>query len=206
MVEADEILKFWFADAADSPAAAAARGEFWFQVNEKVDRQIWFLFADTLSDAASGLFDVWAEEPDGRLALIILLDQCPRNMYRGTAEVFRHDPRAMALAREGVECGQLESLSVPEQLFFLLPYQHSEKLAIQKAGVELYEIVAAKAADEWRAVAEGYRDFAVRHYDIIAQFGRFPHRNQVLGRQSSGAEERYLAGGGDTFGQAGQAG
>lgn len=206
MVEADEILKFWFADAADSPAAAAARGEFWFQVNEKVDRQIWFLFADTLSDASSGLFDVWAEEPDGRLALIILLDQCPRNMYRGTAEVFRHDPRAMALAREGVECGQLESLSVPEQLFFLLPYQHSEKLAIQKAGVELYEIVVAKAADEWRAVAEGYRDFAVRHYDIIAQFGRFPHRNQALGRQSSGAEERYLAGGGDTFGQAGQAG
>lgn len=206
MVEADEILKFWFADAADSPAAAAARSEFWFQVNEKVDRQIWFLFADTLSDAASGLFDVWAEEPDGRLALIILLDQCPRNMYRGTAEVFRHDPRAMALAREGVECGQLECLSVPEQLFFLLPYQHSEKLAIQKAGVELYEMVAAKAADEWRAVAEGYRDFAVRHYDIIAQFGRFPHRNQVLGRQSSGAEERYLAGGGDTFGQAGQAG
>lgn len=206
MVEADEILKFWFADAADSPAAAAARSEFWFQVNEKVDRQIWFLFADTLSDAVSGLFDVWAEGPDGRLALIILLDQCPRNMYRGTAEVFRHDPRAMALAREGVECGQLECLSVPEQLFFLLPYQHSEKLAIQKAGVELYEMVAAKAADEWRAVAEGYRDFAVRHYDIIAQFGRFPHRNQVLGRQSSGAEERYLAGGGDTFGQAGQAG
>ena len=206
MVEVDEILKFWFADAADSPAAAAARGKFWFQVNEKVDRQIWFLFADTLSDAASGVFDVWAEEPDGRLALIILLDQCPRNMYRGTAEVFRHDPRAMALAREGVECGQLESLSVPEQLFFLLPYQHSEKLAIQKAGVELYEIVVAKAADEWRAVAEGYRDFAVRHYDIIAQFGRFPHRNQALGRQSSGAEERYLSGGGDTFGQAGQAG
>lgn len=206
MVEIDEMLKFWFADAADSPAAAAARGELWFQANEEVDHQIWSMFADTLSDAASGLIDMWAEEPDGRLALIILLDQYPRRMYRGTAEAFRHDSRAIALAREGVELGQLESLSIPEQAFFLMPYQHSEDLTIQKAGVELYKIAAAKAADDWRAVAEGYCDFAVRHFDIIAQFGRFPQRNQALGRQSTGAEERYLAGGGDTFGQAGQAG
>ena len=206
MVDVEEILKFWFADSADSPAAAVARGAFWFHANEAMDREIWSMFGDSVTDATSGLYDVWAEEPDGRLALILLLDQFPRNMFRGTGEVFRHDPRAIALAREGVELGQLDSLSVPEQAFFLMPYQHSEDIATQKAGVELYKIAAAKAADEWREVAEGYRDFAIRHYEIIAQFGRFPHRNQALGRQSTGAEDRYLAGGGDTFGQAGQAG
>ena len=203
MVDAHDILKFWFDDAPFSPAATLARNGTWFQSDDDFDRQIWSMFADSVSDASTGLYDVWAEAPEGRLALIILLDQFPRNMYRGTAEVYRHDARAMAFAREGVEANHLDGFGVPEQAFFLMPYQHSEDLATQKAGVELYKIMAAQADDEWREIAEGYRDFAIRHYEIIAQFGRFPHRNQALGRKSTPAEDQYLAGGGETFGQTG---
>ena len=203
MVDIDDILNFWFADAPTLPAATVERNKFWFEANDEFDRQIWSTFADSLSDAAAGLYDVWAKDPAGRLALILLLDQFPRNMFRGTAEVFRHDARALAFAREGVELGHLADLTIPEAGFFLMPYQHSEDLAIQKAGVELYSKVAAGADDEWRELAEGYRDFAIRHYEIIAQFGRFPHRNAVLGRISTPAEEQFLAAGGDTFGQAG---
>ena len=203
MVHCEEILKFWFADSAGSVAAARERNAFWFSSDEDVDRQIWSLFADSVSDAASGIYDSWADEPDGRLALIILLDQFPRNMYRGTAEVFRHDARALAFTREGVHQQHLEYLSIPEQAFFLMPYQHSESLEVQEEGVRLYDRLARDAADEWRELAEGYRDFAVRHHDIIAQFGRFPHRNQALGRKPTPAEVHYLESGGDTFGQAG---
>ncbi len=203
MVDSEEILKFWFADSASSPEAARERNAFWFESDEDLDRQIWSLFADSVSDAASGIYDSLADEPDSRLALIILLDQFPRNMYRGTAEVFRHDARALALAREGVEKQHLQHLSVPEQAFFLMPYQHSESLEAQQEGVRLYNLVVQGAPEEWRALAEGYRDFAVRHHDIIEQFGRFPHRNQALGRKSTAAEEHYLESGGDTFGQVG---
>jgi uncharacterized protein (DUF924 family) len=203
MVDWEEILKFWFADSASSLEAARERSAFWFDSNEELDRQIWSFFADGVSDAASGIYDNWTDEPDSCLALIILLDQFPRNMYRGTAEVFRHDIRALAFAREGVEKQHLKQLSVPEQAFFLMPYQHSENLDVQEEGVRLYNIVAQAAAEEWCELAEGYRDFAVRHHDIIEQFGRFPHRNQALGRKSTPAEEQYLESGGDTFGQGG---
>jgi len=201
MIEIDEILKFWFDDAPHSPDAAAERNPFWFQANDEFDREIWSMFADSVGDAASGLYDAWAEQPDGRLALILLLDQFPRNMYRGTAEVYRYDVRALAVAREGVQLDHLAGLSVPEQAFFLMPFQHSENLATQKAGIELYKKTAASAPEEWREIAEGYRDFAILHHDIIEQFGRFPHRNKVMGRNPTPGEIEYLASGGDTFGQ-----
>ena len=201
MVDIEEILAFWFADAPAAPAAAQERNAFWFQPDADFDREIWSMFADSVGDAASGFCDSWADEAAGRLALILLLDQFPRNMYRGTAEVFRNDSRAMALASEGVEKDQLSGLSIPEQAFFLMPYQHSEELESQKASVALYQKMVSDASEEWRAVAEDYRDFAARHHDIIKQFGRFPYRNQALGRKSTAAEDQYLAGGGDTFGQ-----
>ncbi len=204
MVNIEDILHFWFADAPTLPAAAAERNKFWFEASDEFDRTIWSMFADSVSDAAAGLYDVWADTAAGRLTLILLLDQFPRNMYRGTAEVFRYDTRALAFAREGVEKDHLAELSIPEQAFFLMPYQHSEDLATQKEGVELYRTMAALADDEWRELAEGYRDFAILHHDIIERFGRFPHRNAVLGRSPTPAEERYLAAGGETFGQSGE--
>jgi len=203
MIDPDNIIGFWFGQACESPAAALERNAFWFGSDAAVDQQIWELYADAVTDAGAGYYADWAESAAGRLALIILLDQFPRNIFRGTAEVFRYDAKALELAGQGVTLSQLAGLTVPEQAFFLMPYQHSEDAAVQNAGVALYSAMVDEAADEWRDVAAGYRDFAAQHRDIIVEYGRFPHRNNVLGRSSTPAEDGYLAGGGATFGQAG---
>ncbi|MGI9308928.1 MAG: DUF924 family protein [Gammaproteobacteria bacterium] len=203
MTGPEEVLQFWFADACDRPEATLARNEFWFAENAEVDKQIWQDFGDAVIDTGNGLYDEWAKTAQGRLALIILLDQFPRNIYRGTAEVFRFDPKAIELASQGVRLGQLAGLSVPEKAFFLMPYQHAEDLDVQRQGVELMQGVVAEAEDGWASLATGYFEFAVRHHDIVQAYGRFPHRNSLLGRSSSEQEERFLADGGETFGQAG---
>jgi uncharacterized protein (DUF924 family) len=203
MVTPENILNFWFADAGESPAAAAVRSKFWFHPNEEIDGEIWEQFGDAVSDAANGLYDHWLEAAFGRLALIIMLDQFPRNIFRGTAEVFRNDARALELAQQGVAVSQLAGLAVPEQAFLLMPYQHAEDISVQDAGVALYSALADAAAPEWQEAATGYRDFAILHRDIIVEFGRFPHRNEALGRTSTEQEICYLEDGGQTFGQAG---
>jgi uncharacterized protein (DUF924 family) len=203
MIDPDSIMRFWFAQACESPAATMERNAFWFGADAAVDQQIWELYADTVTDAGAGHYADWAETAQGRLALILLLDQFPRNIFRGTAEVFRFDAKALDLAGQGVTLGQLAGLTIPEQAFFLMPYQHSEDIAVQNAGVALFSAMADDAPDEWRAVAAGYRDFAAQHRDIIVEYGRFPHRNSVLGRVSTADEDGFLAGGGATFGQAG---
>ncbi|TDJ43681.1 MAG: DUF924 domain-containing protein [Gammaproteobacteria bacterium] len=203
MIDPDRIMRFWFAQAGETPAATIERNSFWFGADTVVDQQIWELYADIVTDAGAGHYADWAETAHGRLALIILLDQFPRNIFRGTAEVFRYDIKALELAGQGVTLGQLAGLTVPEQAFFLMPYQHSEDVAIQNAGVALYAAMAEDAPDEWRDIAVGYRDYAAQHRDIIVEYGRFPHRNSVLGRASTANEDGFLAGGGATFGLAG---
>lgn len=203
MLHPDDILQFWFADACASAAAAHARNAFWFNPDRAVDEQIWQLFSDDVSDVANGHYQNWGDTAMGRLALIIALDQFPRNIFRGTAEVYRYDSRALELAQQGVALGQLDGLTIPEQAFFVMPYQHSEDLAVQDAGVKLYAAMLAEAPAEWRELAAGYHNFAIRHREIIAEYGRFPYRNSVLGRHSTAAESRYLAEGGTSFGQAG---
>lgn len=201
MSEPDEVLKFWFADAAESPAATEQRNELWFKSDKALDKQIWELFGDSVVDAANGRYAGWSESPEGQLALILLLDQFPRNIFRGTAEAFRYDSQALALSQQGISTGQLAGLSVPEQAFFLMPYQHVEDLALQDKSVELYNDMVARAAAGWEKIAIGYRDFAILHRNIVAEFGRFPHRNALLGRVSTEAEARYLQDGGESFGQ-----
>jgi uncharacterized protein (DUF924 family) len=203
MATPDDVLEFWFADAAESPEATRVRSEFWFSNNPETDSQIWQLFADVVGDAGVDVYDDWANTAYGRLALIILLDQFPRNIFRGTSEVYRYDSRALMLAGQGVTVGQLAGLSVPEQAFFLMPYQHSEDISVQRAGVQLMKAMVDEALDEWKPVARSYHEYAVHHHDIVAAYGRFPHRNSLLGRSSTEAEAEYLAQGGETFGQAG---
>jgi len=203
MAVPEDVLEFWFADAAGSPEAARKRNKLWFDGNPETDSEIWELFADVITDAAGDIYDHWGKTGLGRLALIILLDQFPRNIYRGTAEVFHHDERALSLAGQGVTLGQLAGLSIPEQAFFLMPYQHSEDISVQRAGLQLMQAMVDEAPEEWQAIAQGYLDFAMRHHDIVAAYGRFPHRNSLLGRSSTQAEAEFLTAGGETFGQAG---
>jgi uncharacterized protein (DUF924 family) len=197
----EAVLEFWFAGAAADPSAASARSSVWYGGSADVDREIAERFGPWVKKAARGELDAWAKTPRGRLALVIVLDQFPRNLNRGTAEAFLHDRRALELAREGATSGHLDSLRPIEQVFLLMPYQHVEDLELQREGVAWYERITRAAPPGWRALLEYTLDFARRHVAIVERFGRFPHRNEALGRPSTPDEQRYLETGGERFGQ-----
>lgn len=159
--------------------------ERWFAKNDAFDAEFGTRFLAAHEAAARGELSHWAKEPEGALALLVLLDQFPRNTFRGHARAFATDPMALAVARDAIEAGL--DLRIDEELrrFFYLPFMHSESLADQECSVELN---AALDANTQR--------FAVLHRDIITRFGRFPHRNKLLGRTSSAEEQRFLDEGG----------
>lgn len=171
-----EILKFWFEET--KPAQ-------WFQKNEDFDNEIRTRFLGDYEMAIKGIYDGWQDDATGSLALIIMLDQFPRNMFRGTARMFASDDKALTCAKYAVDKKQ-DTLLPPEQRGFIyLPYEHSENLEDQETSVALF-----KTIKEEQPV---YYDYALRHLDVIKEFGRFPHRNEVLERQNTKAEEDYLA-------------
>jgi uncharacterized protein (DUF924 family) len=140
-----------------------------------------------------GELDGWAAEPRGRLALIILLDQFSRNVHRGKPEAFAHDAKALELARTAFDAGVYDGTDAIERLFALLPFSHAEDLDAQKRAVQL-SIQSFRAAPPFlRKFLVGSTDFARKHLDVIARFGRFPHRNATLGRASTAEELEYLA-------------
>ncbi len=197
----EDILAFWFEDAAEDPSKAMQRGAFWFEASAAVDENISRRFSASLGCAARGEFAAWEQTARPCLALVLLLDQFSRNIYRGMAEAFQHDSQALDVASRGVAAGYLEHLSPVEQCMFILPYEHSEERSVQRAGIELFEGVVDRAGSEWKPSARGSLVYARRHMEIIERFGRFPHRNVALGRESTIEERDYLIDGGDSFGQ-----
>ncbi|MCB9973087.1 MAG: DUF924 domain-containing protein [Rhodospirillales bacterium] len=173
------ILTFWFHDIPPSQ---------WFQKNEEFDRQLSErFFADYLL-ARDGVYDGWMEDAQGCLALCILLDQFPRNMFRETAQAFETDAKALLIAKHAVAKGYDKMLEAIRRRFIYLPYEHSEHLNDQKTAVTLFE--TTRKEDPL-----GY-DYALRHLEVIEKFGRFPHRNQALSRDSTPEEQAYLRAGG----------
>ena len=146
-----------------------------------------------------GGLDDWAGTPAGRLALVILLDQMTRNAYRDTAAMYAFDPRARALSREALQNGHLDALAPIERLFLLLPLEHSEDLADQERCVAETRRLAESVAPAHRETYAGFVDYAIRHRDIVARFGRFPHRNAILGRPSTAEEQAFLTQPGSSF-------
>jgi uncharacterized protein (DUF924 family) len=205
--EAGAILDFWFADAGRSAAALERRGRFWFGYDQSAaelrqqDDLIRSRFADPAERALQGELDGWAESPRGRLALILLLDQFPRNIHRGTARAFAGDAAALRLTTSGLQAGADRLLSACERVFFYMPLQHAESSAWQARAIEVFDELARDADDEQRAFVESCLPYARVHRDIIRRFGRFPHRNAVLGRESTPAERAYLAADAPDFGQ-----
>jgi uncharacterized protein (DUF924 family) len=197
----EDVLDFWFAGTASDPTAATARESFWFGGSPETDAEIRARFGAAVQAAAHGDLDAWAQEPSSALARVILLDQFPRNIGRGTAEAFACDARAREAARDAVARGHLARLAPVEQAFLVLPYQHSESLEDQRESVRLSSEIARTAPEGWRPLLEHYLTFAEQHLALIERFGRFPHRNGVLGRTATADEEAYLGGGGETFGQ-----
>lgn len=162
----------------------------WFAKDAKFDAAIALKFEQTHYRAAQRRYDHWAQTPEGALALLILLDQFPRNLYRGTAHAFATDPLARMFAREAIAAGHDQEVEAELRPFFYLPFEHSESLADQEFCVELCAALQADSGDE------DTMKWALAHRDVIARFGRFPHRNPVLGRATTQAEQDFLDEGG----------
>jgi uncharacterized protein (DUF924 family) len=200
-MDAEAILQFWFGDAADDPVKARARESFWFGASAKADRTIRERFLPTIEAAGRGELSAWLNDPRSALALIVALDQFPLNAWRGTAKAYDFATAALDAAKRAVAAGHPVRLTPVENAFLILPYQHSESIGDQRESVRLSTEFLNAAPPGWQLLMERYLWFARQHHDIIERFGRFPHRNRVLGRASTQEELDYLASGGPTFGQ-----
>ncbi len=174
-----------FAAAAVVAFWLAAGPSRWFKKDTAFDDDFRARFAAEHDAAASGAVDDWANSAEGALALMILLDQYPRNSFRGTARMFASDPKALTIAKQAIAQGFDHAVDPALSRFFYLPFMHSEVLAEQDRSLELY---AATGDESMR--------YAVMHRDIIARFGRFPHRNALLGRTTTDDEQAFLDSGG----------
>lgn len=198
---AKSVLDYWFGPLPLSPATASQKASLWWQGSADTDFDLERRFGKLAQAAARGQLAHWADTPRGALALIILLDQLPRNLHRGSAEAFAQDEKALVQAKALVASNGLESLHLLEQVFCLLPFEHSEQLDDQRFSVAAFANLHRHASEEWHQITQSLLEFAQQHFDIVEEFGRFPHRNQALQRTSSTAELTFLQGGGATFGQ-----
>ncbi len=191
----EEVLKFWFPDRMSSDKAAITRQvEWWFRGG--ADAAILGRFQPLLEQAARGELDSWSSTPRSRLALIIVLDQFSRTSYRGTAQAFAQDAKAVGLTLEGISIGHYSALDTAwQKTFFLLPLGHSEDLRNLDRAVQLAEELVEQVPQEFRWWFEFSVGQARGHRDVILRFGRHPHRNEALGRQSTPEELEYLASG-----------
>jgi len=195
------VLDFWFSDSELDSPQLDSRMDRWFGASDALDDRIRREFGTLLENATTGQLDDWTETPKGRLALIILLDQFCRNVYRGTAQAFTHDKKALKIAIEGTMAGDHKQLNAVERMFFFMPLQHAESLKIQEKSVSIFNALAETVPGTLHETFLTAAQFAELHRDIVAEFGRFPHRNAVLGRKNSSAETAYLAGDTPSFGQ-----
>jgi uncharacterized protein (DUF924 family) len=195
MSSPEEVLSYWFPEEdlfeAD-PQTFGRQMKWWFQGGPEVDSEISERFGEVLEQARRGELDHWAETPRGRLALIVVLDQFSRNVYRGSPLSYSQDEKALKLALEGIDAGMDRELSAMERIFFWMPLGHSEDLALQDRVVRHQEEEAANVPSHLREMAEFGITQARAVRDVIARFGRHPHRNEILGRTSTPEELEYL--------------
>ncbi len=201
MSRIDEILTFWFGAVGEDGFPLEDRRQFWFVESPETDRRIAERFGKDLERATRGERDDWAGEARGRLALILLLDQFSRNIHRGTPTAFSSDGRALSLCLGGLEKGHDRMLRPCERMFFYLPLEHAEDPVHQSRCVGLFEELLREAPESGHALIAEALAYAWKHRDIIDRFGRFPHRNEILGRTSTPEEENYLRVEGERFGQ-----
>ncbi len=204
-VRIDSILAFWFKQRELSAPQIDRRMDVWFSEDPVLDAEIQREFAEDVERASEGQLNHWANKPRGRLALILLLDQFRRNIYRNTPKAFEMDQAALKLCVEGAMSKKDQGLAPIERVFFYMPLQHAESRKVQAKSCELYNKLAEAVSPTYRETFSTIAQFAELHRDIIDQFGRFPHRNKLLGRENTREEDEYLAGDSPDFGQSGDA-
>lgn len=197
---AREVLAFWFADGLQSGWPTVDMGKRWFGGGAALDAEIEARFGDLVREAASGGLQDWEASPWSRLALVILLDQFSRNVFRGSAQAFAGDGRALRLAEAALQAGEDRQLPWVARVFMYMPLMHTEGLAGQERCVNAFTQLLEEGPEALARSLQGHLDYAIQHRDIVAQFGRFPHRNAVLARASTPQEEDFLRTG-PRFGQ-----
>ena len=195
----DTLHAFWFGTSPQDAEVIASQSALWWQKQPAVDTEIRKRFAPLVERAATGELDSWLGELRGRLALILLTDQFPRNIWRDQAAAFAFDVLALRWAKEALALGLDTRARAIERVFLYLPLEHSENLADQQHAVRLFEALAASVSTELRPAFDGFLDYARRHLEIIDRFGRFPHRNAALGRETTAAEAEFLRQPGSRF-------
>jgi uncharacterized protein (DUF924 family) len=199
----EDVHRFWFDDALHDVRAAEARRDLWFRCAPSFDEEVRHRFAPTIAAAARGELSSWEQSPQSCIALVVVLDQLPRNAFRNTAAAFANDALALGVTQRALAAGYLARLSIAESIFLLMPFQHVEEVVLQREGVVWFDRLHAAAPAEWRAFTANSGAFMRKHLEIVERFGRFPHRNTVLGRTSTPAEREYLESKPETFGQGG---
>jgi len=196
-----DVIAFWIGEAASSAEEAGIRNKMWFAKSEDIDAEIRAKFLPLLETLAAGpLADDWAERGTcERLAAIIVLDQFSRNLFRGSPRAFSQDALALRLCKEGLSLREDLTLSEAERIFFYLPLEHSEDIGDQSRAVEMFSALVKDARPEFRPLTEATLEYAYAHKAVIEQYGRFPHRNTVLARESTAPEKAYLAKPGSGF-------
>lgn len=196
----EPILTFWFGPPAANSAATnySQYRKAWFVKNPDFDQEIRQNFLTNCNKAAAGEYASWATTPRSAVALLLLLDQFPRNLFRGKPRSFATDPQALALAKQLVNSGQDKSLPPAQRFFIYVPFEHSENIADQNRCVALMQNLVETVPDLDDGLKGGL-DYAIRHQEVIAKFGRFPHRNEILGRASTPEEIEFLKQPGSRF-------
>ncbi|MDC0985709.1 DUF924 domain-containing protein [Alphaproteobacteria bacterium] len=195
------INAFWLGATLESPSAAALRRDWWYKGGPAVDDEIRAKFGNLVSQATNRTLSDWRKTPDGALALILLLDQFTRNLYRFSTKAYAGDAHAFEVVTWVIGRGLDRELPPVSRIWLYHPFHHSEQAKAQDQGLMLLDSVLSAAAPEWQGYVQRSITGWTRHHDIVARFGRFPHRNAVLGRSSTKEEREFLAADGNTFGQ-----
>lgn len=196
----EQVLHFWLSGCGADGALEPAKRKMWFGDGRSHDAEIRERFGSIHQRACRGeLEQTWAGNARGRLALIVLLDQFSRHIHRGSGSAFAQDPAAQRLAVDGIERGLDRALIPAARSFFYLPLEHAEDISLQRLSVESFRRLCDDVAPPWRKDYESFLDYAQRHHDIIARFGRFPHRNDALERESTPEEIEFLKQPGSSF-------
>ncbi len=193
------LLEWWFGEAEQPNAVAAQKGGLWFGKRDSQDLEARTRFAALVEQALAGELTGWTQCPEGWLAQVLLLDQLPRMIFRDTPKAFSGDLRAQALVAQGIAADFDRQLPPIRRVFIYLVFEHCENLAVQNEAVSRFSQLHDQQPPHERAVFASNLDYAQRHQQVIARFGRFPHRNDILGRASTPEEVAFLAGPGSRF-------
>ena len=195
------ITAFWLGPALESPDQALARKDFWYRGGPAVDAEIRQRFGPQVDEACAGGLAEWEGSSEGAFAMILLLDQFTRNLFRGTADAWKGDPRAFQIVNRAIDAGLDRGLHPVERIWLYHPFHHAEDVAAQDQGLALLNALRDAAEPAWKPYVERSIEGWTRHRNIVAEFGRFPHRNTTLGRPSTPEELEFMAKDGERFGQ-----